>query len=307
MWVCVMQKEKKKRESYRKRETGRGNYNREEKIRSKNRFWWYGHRQPNQPSLHVWYPETSRRRLCRFVTSQTESLFQLCAESHAICDKNVYLCVRLDIIKPFHGCSLCSLYGADIPAASFIFSWLKLFTLENILIGSENIFCKGAFVLTKKAWIHGQAICCLLSFTGLLIKRLLASAGCCSQHSSALWSRCASAKTVLWNDNPPSCLGCQPTTLLNWFSKIREWMSVFSSRPFSLRRTMTIGTGIFLLFRSFVDCFEKCRLRRSVSWWWLKSRDGRGGKESQSCFCLFVSVCLKAERTLYSVLGLTLS
>lgn len=54
-----------------------------------------------------------------------------CVQSHMLFnhivpyDKNASVCVCMDIIKPFPSCGLCSLYGADIPAASFIFSWLE--------------------------------------------------------------------------------------------------------------------------------------------------------------------------------------
>lgn len=116
----------------------------------------------------------------------------------------------------------------------------------------------------KKAWIYGQTKGCLSYCSWLLIRRLLASAGCCSQRSSAGWSHCAPAKTLLWNETPPSCLGCQPTTLLNWLSKNREQMPAFFflSRPW-LR--MTIGRGLFLLSRSFVDWSEKRRIGTRVS------------------------------------------
>lgn len=118
---------------------------------------------------------------------------------------------------------------------------------------------QGALCFIRKAWIYGQAKGCLLSCR-LLISRLLASGGCCSQRSSVRGSHCAPAKIPLWNETSPSCLGCQPTTLLNWFSKNREQMPAFSVR---LRKT--IRTGILLLSRSFVDWSEKRRIRTPVS------------------------------------------
>lgn len=57
----------------------------------------------------------------------------------------------------------------------------------------------------------------------------------------------------------------------------------------------------------FVDCSEKRRIRTAVSRDVGDSTVGGGEKSSRSCFGLFVSGCLQAERNLYSVLGLTLS
>lgn len=83
------------------------------------------------------------------------------------------------------------------------------FTSQNILIESEiNVPFARALCFNKKAWIYCQAKGCLLSCGGLLISRLLASAGCCFQPSSVCWSHCASAKTLLWNETPQSRLGC---------------------------------------------------------------------------------------------------